>query len=321
MTGLEQAQEYYEKCGRETLARQFPECWERVAVGLVGEGSECFGYDDAISQDHDFGGGFCLWLIPGDYEKYGKAMEAAYNALPQMAGDIKKRPPSPMGGDRVGVWSIPVFYRSCIGYSEAPPNNRAWMAIPDYRLATATNGILWVDPEGEFTRIREALLKGYPEDVWLRKLAGEIHTMSQTGQYNYARCMQRGDAVTAAICLSEFAQAAMRTAFLLNHRYAPYYKWMHRGLRDLPLLADLEPLLRTLFLAPDQRDKWTGMDILRWRCQINTADDCVRVIEKISDRIRAVLLDMGLSQADSDFLDHHTGAILSRITDDALRRS
>ncbi|WP_143032579.1 hypothetical protein [Eubacterium aggregans] len=112
----------------------------------------------------------------------------------------------------------------------------------------------------------------------------------------------------------------LQTAFLLNHRYAPYYKWMHRGLRDLPLLADLEPLLRTLFLAPDQRDKWSGVDILRWRCQINTADDCVRVIEKISDRIRVVLLDMGLSQVDSDFLDHHTGAILSRITDDALRR-
>ncbi|MGL4282747.1 hypothetical protein [Eubacterium aggregans] len=61
-------------------------------------------------------------------------------------------------------------------------------------------------------------------------------------------------------------------------------------------------------------------DLLRWCCQINTADDCVRVIEKISDRIRQVLLDMGLSQVDSDFLDHHTGAILSRITDDALRR-
>lgn len=65
----------------------------------------------------------------------------------------------------MGVWSIPTFYRSCIGYSGDPPNNRAWMATPNYRLATATNGILWVDPEGEFTRIRETLLKGYPEDV------------------------------------------------------------------------------------------------------------------------------------------------------------
>ena len=54
MQGLELAKRYYEEVGRPMLERDFPELLPRLAAGLVGDGSECLGFDDAISQDHDF---------------------------------------------------------------------------------------------------------------------------------------------------------------------------------------------------------------------------------------------------------------------------
>ena len=82
MQGLELAKRYYEKVGRPMLERDFPELLPRLAAGLVGEGSECLGFDDAISQDHDFGAGFCLWFSAEDYNQYGNALQDAYDRLP-----------------------------------------------------------------------------------------------------------------------------------------------------------------------------------------------------------------------------------------------
>ena len=65
MKGLELSRAYFEEYGLPMLREQFPDWVGRIAAGLIGSGSECFGFDDAISQDHDFEAGFCLFL-PGE---------------------------------------------------------------------------------------------------------------------------------------------------------------------------------------------------------------------------------------------------------------
>ena len=57
MKGLELAKAYYEEYGKPMIEERFPEYAGRIAAGLVGEGSECLGYDDLWSTDHDLARG------------------------------------------------------------------------------------------------------------------------------------------------------------------------------------------------------------------------------------------------------------------------
>ena len=92
MNGLTLAQDYWESVGRPAFQRELPGLIERMAVGLAGEGSECFGYDDAISRDHDWGPGFCVWLTQADDQAYGSAAREIYRKLPRaFAGHPPRR--------------------------------------------------------------------------------------------------------------------------------------------------------------------------------------------------------------------------------------
>ena len=77
---------FYERYGSRMIREQFPAYESRIAVGLVGEGSECFGFDDEISRDHDFGLGFCMWLNEEDYKAVGSDLQMAYRNLIETEG-------------------------------------------------------------------------------------------------------------------------------------------------------------------------------------------------------------------------------------------
>lgn len=53
MKGIEQARKFYTEVGKKMIADEFGDYQNRIAVGLVGHGSECFGFDDEVSRDHD----------------------------------------------------------------------------------------------------------------------------------------------------------------------------------------------------------------------------------------------------------------------------
>lgn len=282
ISGLELSKCYYETYGKAMLKEQFPEYADRVAAGLVGHGSECLGFDDMWSKDHDFGPGFCLWLTGKDYEKVGQKMQEAYEALPKAFMGYPARNTSKRGGGRVGVLSIPEFYEEFTG-------NGAWSEMEDEKLAMAVNGEMFDDPLGEFSAIREQLQNGMPFAVWKRRLANAVALTAQAGQYNYGRCKKRNDIVAANLALDEFVREGMRTAYLLNRRYMPYYKWAWRGLENLERLSELKPLFEQVLSSEGERES---------------------VVEEICARLLEELKRQNLTYGEETFLELHVERIL-----------
>ena len=85
MQGIELCRGFYEAYGAPMLHEQFPQYEEIIAVGLVGAGSECFGYDDEVSRDHDFEPAFCLFLPDEEVidRRTAFLLERAYAKLPK----------------------------------------------------------------------------------------------------------------------------------------------------------------------------------------------------------------------------------------------
>lgn len=246
MKGLELAKGFYLDYGKETIEKEFPEISDRIAAGLAGQGSECFGFDDEISADHDFEPGFCLWLTDEDYKEYGFKLERMYSKLPQEYKGYKRLKISPVGGNRHGVKKISDFYKGFIGSAGEPQSLEHWLYIPSEMLATACNGQVFCDNLGEFTKIRNKLLCGYPKDVKLKKMAAHLIMMSQSGLYNYPRCIERGENGAAQLCIFEFVKHTISIIFLLNNRFQPFYKWVYKSLRQLDVLSNLEGSLTAL---------------------------------------------------------------------------
>lgn len=306
---LDLCQAYYEKYGKPMIEANFPEYAGKIAVGLCGEGSECFGFEDDISTDHDCGPGFAMWITKEVYEKIGGKLEEEYEKLPKVfAGHIRKA--TLTGSGRCGVVVIEDFYKRVLGGKAIPQTEDEWLLVDEFALAAATNGRVFVDELGEFSRRRAHLLSYYPENVWYARVAKTLIKCAQTGQYNYGRCMARGDYVTAQIALSQYMQNVMELVFLLNKRYAPYYKWQQRAMADLAILPEIGDILKAICDMPSQRTAWENY---RYNGKVNEQDMIAMTIEIVAKLVVVKLQEMGLSKSGDLYLEAQAKEVLSNM--------
>lgn len=317
MTGTALAEAYYETYGRAMIHEKFPEYEDRIAVGLAGEGSDCFGWDDSFSEDHDWGPDLCMWVTRQTYEAIGKRLQEEYDKLPdQFMGYT--RTVSPQGAGRRGVQVIDDFFTRLLGESwqeivssfpwereakeEASLSAKelyAWQQVPDSGLAACVNGEVFYDGEGIFTRIREYLKKGYPQPVLFLKLAQSAAVFSQTGQYNYGRMTARGDEVTAGIMLSDCMREAMKLCYYMFNCYPPHDKWLFKGLEKLEQeekkLKDLRMMLRKITKGA-------------------SGADCSELVEKIAGILNRMLYQKGYISDTEVYLEAHVQELLVKST-------
>lgn len=302
MRGIDASGKWFGSVLLPVLEKDFGELLPRLAAGVAGRGSECFGFDDEISRDHDFITGCSLWLSEEDERTYGFKLTRTYTRI------LKDSPPpdaaapeSRLGSPEHGVCTIPDFFRRHLGFPGVPQCWQEWFYTPEYAFAEAVNGEVFRDDSGVFSGIRDEIISGVPADVRLKKLAGYAILMAQSGQYNFARCLKHGEYGAAMLALNDFVRHAGMMLFWLKNRFAPYYKWFFRAMKQLPenggIPEQLEVLLTT---EKNNREK-------------------VEIIEKICTWFADALRQENLSSLPGTYLEPHAFEVMTRIRSREIR--
>ena len=292
MKGLELSRRFWEELLYPALQENCPDLLGSLAAGLCGAGSDCLGYDDEISHDHAYAAG-CMVFIPESLPRNAAfALSAVYDRLPREFLGIPAEHRSRQGDGRYGVKTAESFFRPLTGCSGAPETWRQWLSIPSHYLAEAVAGQVFYDGSGAFSAAREEIACGMPEDVRLKKIAARAALMAQSGQYNFARCLDHGEEAAARLAAGEFVRQTLEMIFLLNGRHMPFYKWAFRALRELPELSELGPDLEKLLSGPTRER-----------------------IETVSAAVISRLQEEGLTDGNWDFLEPHAYSVMRRIRD------
>lgn len=343
---LVRCRRFYEKYGAPMIHEIFPEYEHRIAVGMVGEGSDCFGFDDEISKDHDYGIGFCMWLLPEDDRQIGEALQKEYDRLLE---EYRQRLINSRGYEadiielflkkRRGVFEIHAFYEDLLGTgaiwnvqedgSKQPEDESGqrepllddvWQRLPEERLATAVNGEVFRDDLGTFTAIRDQIRAYYSDEIRGKRIAEKLHEFSQYAQSNYSRMMARKDYVTAKICVAEGMKAAMGLCYLLDRVYAPYYKWMRKGMEILGRRSAAPQKIIKLL----DRISGLGLQAEAWKnvvydsVTVNHEDQIMAAFDQIAEELLDEIERQGLAQrrismdGQPPFLENYIGDVLGR---------
>jgi len=303
--GLALSRAYYEAYGKKMLEREFREILPFLAAGLIGAGSECLGYDDGVSRDHDYEPGFCIFLPGEDLVDRRTAfrLERAYAKLPREFGGYSRSLMNPVGGARHGVIRLADFLMEKTGTSDGQLSVNQWLTLPGQSLLELVRGEIYFDHYGRLKRLRQELAF-YPEDIRKKKLAGHLLLMAQAGQYNYRRCLAHGEQAAAQMAVFTFAESAMEVVFLLNRAYIPYYKWSFRALRSLSIQSYQAELLEFLITSDNEPEM---------------AEEKGNVIEGIAADLIEELMKQDLTEAVCGDLEKHAYSVNDRIEDAGIR--
>lgn len=301
MKGMELSQNFFEETAKPLFEKELPQFLEKGAFGLVGEGSECFGFDDEFSKDHDFGAGFCIWLLCEEWKTWLNPVEDVLEKLPLTYEGYPVRMAKNLRMGRLGPFSVERFFEIFIGTRNIPRTWQEWINIPEHFLAVCTNGKIFLDKPQRFSAVRQALLDFYPEDVRLKKIAARCAVMAQAGQYNALRSLQRDEKGAVLFSVNNFCNAAISLTFLLNKQYMPYYKWAHHAVQFLPVLGSIT-------YSTVQQLSQAALS------QPQSADTVFEIIETHCQETRMVLNEMGLTQSTDNWMMNQAHEIQAQIS-------
>lgn len=204
------------------------------SAARIGRGSEVLGFDDRVSQDHDWGPRLELFVGPADRDRCAERLAAALaEGLPRRflgystsfgvdedgVGVLIEIEPGEPAAHRVEILELREWCQDMVGFD---PRSGVgwldWLATSSHRLAEVTTGEVFHDGLGELGAIRTALA-WYPRDVWLFVLASQWRRIAQ--EAFVGRCCQVGDGLGAGVVAARLVRDLMRLCLLIERRYRP----------------------------------------------------------------------------------------------------
>ena len=279
ISGIELSRRFHDELVAPWLQRAFPEL--RYAAALIGPGSEVLGFDDPISRDHDWGPRLLIFVSEADFAAHADAVAGGFAAvapadflghplgLNRTRGEIEGVRRDPSHG--LEVHTLEAMLRRTLALAlDEPRDALTWLGLSEHRLLGLTAGAVFHDDDGRLTALRERL-SASPRDVRLYKLACQWRRIAEEQAF-VGRTGDLGDELGSKIIAARLVRDAMRMAFLIEDRYAPYPKWFGAAFAQLPCAPALKPMLERALAASDWRAREAALaEACRTLAEVQTA--------------------------------------------------
>jgi hypothetical protein len=328
LKGLELSRRFFFEAVQPVLERRFPDL--QYAAALIGYGSEVLGFDDDMSQDHEWGPR--VQLFTDQLDRAPEIERTLAEELPRtFAGFPTNFGPTGEPGTvwmtatesgpvahRVQTFKLADYLRERIGLDPRDGFTAAdWLVTPSQQLLELTAGDVFADAIGDLTRVRE-LLAWYPHDVWLLAMAGHWKRIAEFEHLHGATLIRR-DELGSRLLAAALVRDLMWLGFLQRRRYAPYPKWFGWAYADLNL-PESEALAAALSSDSDAREDAlvTAYEIVAGRqnelavtegVDANARQFWGRPIRVISADRFVAALRKAISDPDLQAVDHDSGAV------------
>lgn len=205
--GIDLAKEYYLSV-KDLFFSKIGDLKEYITIGLFGLGSECFRFDDLISEDHDFDPGFIVLVSPSLLKDDFDIILGAYNSLDK---NYKRYYVSNL--DKKGVHYENEYISNFLGDNKN-----------DYSKALITNGeLFYVGQMTGFDKLRNEIIKAERYN-YIPKLIRKTLEINQYLPYNLNRAKERKYNDTYDILRFHLIDRLIEYYYIYNLKFEPHDK-------------------------------------------------------------------------------------------------
>ncbi len=269
MKGIELVERFFFEIIEPMINARYPEL--RYAAAFLGAGSEVLGYDDEISQDHDWGLRLNLFVadtqiseqldqyfrdeLPGEFlgfsTHWGEADDKGVRLMTEDPGSGINH--------RIEISTVQQYLDQKLNLKidridELSQLSIAqWLSLPEQSLLEFVSGRVFKDGSGKLNQARE-YLGYYPRTVWIFAMLGEWNHIAEE-QVFIARSGDTGSDTGSRLIATSMVNRIIRLAIHLESRYIPYAKWKVKAFEETTLHGELSPIISKILDSRKWRER------------------------------------------------------------------